>query len=63
MAKCSAVLKLEKVNVNLAFDLKCVNSVFGLLNQSVKYGFLNCEGDCSLEGGKPRALDVMINII
>nr|XP_012557502.2 uncharacterized protein LOC105844913 isoform X1 [Hydra vulgaris] len=49
-------LKLEEVDFSLAFDLKCANSIFGLLSHSGKYACLYCEGECSLKAGKLRTL-------
>ena len=56
-------LSLEDVNYYIAFDLKCANVLFGLSSHAGKKACLCCSGECTLDKGTLRTIDMLIPVM
>ena len=56
-------LSLEDVNYYIAFNLKCANLLFGLSSHAGKKACLWCSGECTLDKGTPRTIDMLIPVM
>ena len=56
-------LSLEDVNYYIAFDLKCTNLLFGLSSHAGKKACLWCSGECTLDKGSLRTIDMLIPVM
>ena len=56
-------LSLEDVNYYIAFNLKCANLLFGLSSHAGKKACLWCSGECTLDKGTLRTIDMLIPVM